>query len=109
MEFEKAKKFTLEESIDYVKGGVGSRQIIKSKEGNITVFAFAKGEGLSEHSAPYDALVQIIEGEAEVIIDKKSHDLKKGELIILPADIPHALNATDDFKMMLVMIKSKNQ
>lgn len=109
MEFEKAKKFTLEESINYVEGGVGSKQIIKKKEGTITVFAFAKGEGLSEHSAPYDALVQIIEGEAEILIDKKSHHLSKDELIILPANIPHAINATDNFKMMLVMIKAKDQ
>ena len=91
--------------IEYVDGGVGSKQIIKNKGGSITLFAFSKGEGLSEHTAPFDAFVTILEGIAEIFIDKESHTLKAGEMIIMPADVPHALNATTDFKMLLVMVK----
>ena len=107
MEFEKSKKYSIINSIDYVSGGIASKQIIKKRTGNITVFSFAEGEGLSEHTAPFDALVHIIEGEAEVVIDKKSFSLAKDDMIILPADIPHALHATKKFKMLLVMIKSE--
>ena len=105
MHFEKGMKSVLANSIEYVEGGVGSKQVIKNKAGNITLFAFSKGEGLSEHTAPYDAFVHVLEGVAEILIDKKSSILKAGEMIIMPADIPHALNATTDFKMLLVMIK----
>ncbi len=107
MEIKSAQKFKLTEGIDYVAGGIASKQIIKKKEGNITLFSFAKREGLSEHTAPFDALVQIIEGKAEVFIDRKSHLLDKDDLIIMPANIPHAINAVENFKMLLVMIKSE--
>jgi len=105
MHFEKGEKSTLVKGIDYVEGGVASKQVIKNKGGSITLFAFSKGEGLSEHTAPFDAFVNVLEGVAEILIDKKPHILKAGEIIIMPADIPHALNATTDFKMLLVMIK----
>jgi len=71
----------------------------------MTVFAFDKGEGLSEHTAPFDAVVYILEGEAEIRIDGRPHAVKAGEMIIMPADKPHALLATTRFKMLLVMIK----
>lgn len=86
-------------------GSVVSREIIKKPAGTVTVFAFAEGQGLSEHSAPFDALVQVLEGKMEVLIDGKPHELKEGEMIIMPADIPHALKALTPFKMLLVMIK----
>ena len=105
MQFEKGTKYTIVNSLAYVDGGVASKQLIMNKGGNITVFAFSKGEGLSEHTSPYEAFVQILEGIAEIRIGNDSHILKAGEIIIMPAGIPHALNANTDFKMLLVMIK----
>ena len=101
-----AKVFQLADVIDYQPGSVVSRQLIKTKGGNLTLFAFDKGEGLSEHTAPFDALVYLLDGTAEITISGKSHHLKQGEMIIMPADQPHALKATERFKMMLVMIRS---
>jgi quercetin dioxygenase-like cupin family protein len=92
--------------IDYQENAVVSRTIIDKLAGSVTFFAFADGQGLSEHSAPYDALVYITDGEAEVVISGKSHRLKKDEIIIMPANEPHSLSAITKFKMMLVMIKS---
>ncbi len=108
MEFEKSKKYSIIKSIEYVSGGIASKQIIKKSSGNVTIFSFAEGEGLSEHTAPFDALVHIIEGEAEVIIDKQLFSLVKDEIIILPANVPHALHASKRFKMLLIMIKSES-
>jgi len=105
MNFEKGIKYTLTQSIDYVNGGVASKQIIKNKQGNITLFSFSEGEGLSEHTSPYDASVYIVEGIAEISIDKKTQILKAGEMIIMPANIPHAVYANNNFKMLLIMIK----
>ena len=105
MHFEKGVKSTLVKGIDFVEGGVASKQVIKNKGGSITLFAFSQGEGLSEHKAPFDAFVNVLEGVAEIRIDKEHHTLKAGEMIIMPANIPHALNATTDFKMLLIMIK----
>lgn len=93
-------------SIDYQAGSVVSKQILKKDTGNVTLFAFDEGQGLSEHTAPYDALVHVLEGEAEILIDKKSHYVKAGEMIIMPARHPHALVAMHKFKMLLTMIKS---
>ncbi|MHA1504783.1 MAG: cupin domain-containing protein [Candidatus Heimdallarchaeota archaeon] len=101
----KPKVDPLIDMIAYQEASVVSRQLIKKKTGNVTVFAFDEGEGLSEHTAPFDALVYVIDGEVEVTISKDVFHLKKGETIIMPADIPHALKATKQFKMMLVMIK----
>jgi quercetin dioxygenase-like cupin family protein len=92
--------------VDYQKGAVVSRQIINKQTGTVTVFAFDKGEGLSEHTAPFDALVQILDGEAEVTISGKPNKLVTGEMIIMPANAPHALKALARFKMALIMIRS---
>lgn len=91
--------------VNYQDGSVVSREVIQKETGTITVFAFDKGQGLSEHKAPFDALVYILDGKAEVIIDGKSFDVSKGEMIILPVDIIHALKAREKFKMILVMIR----
>ncbi|MHA1739505.1 MAG: cupin domain-containing protein [Candidatus Heimdallarchaeota archaeon] len=101
----KPKIDPLIDMIAYQEASVVSRQLIKKKTGNVTVFAFDEGEGLSEHTAPFDALVYVIDGEVEVTISKDVFHLKQGETIIMPADLPHALKATKKFKMMLVMIK----
>ena len=90
--------------IMYQDGSVVSRMIVYKKSGTVTLFAFDSGEGLSEHTAPYDAIAQIIDGEAEISIDKSSFVLKEGQMIIMPANIPHALHAQQRFKMMLIMI-----
>lgn len=92
--------------LDYQDDSIVSREIIKKETGTVTLFAFDAGQGLSEHTAPFDALVVIVDGEAEVSISGKAHHLQKGEMILMPADEPHALKAEKKFKMMLVMIKS---
>jgi quercetin dioxygenase-like cupin family protein len=91
---------------DYQEGAVVSRTILDKKTGTMTFFAFAEGQGLSEHTAPFDALVHIINGEVEIIISGKSFNLKTGEMIVLPANEPHALRAVTKFKMILTMIRS---
>lgn len=113
MSQEKGKKDLLarvlqhEELVEYQEGSVVSRTIINKDAGTVTLFAFDAGEGLSEHKAPYDALVYILDGEAEIRISGVAHQLKQGEMIIMPAHAPHALKAIKRFKMMLVMIKSQ--
>ena len=92
--------------IDYQQGAVVSRTVINKKVGTVTVFAFDKGQGLSEHTAPFDALVHVLDGRAEVAISGRPLQLKSGEMVIMPANEPHALRATERFKMMLVMIRS---
>jgi quercetin dioxygenase-like cupin family protein len=92
--------------IDYQDGAVVSRTIIDRKTGTVTLFSFDKGQGLSEHKAPYDALVQVLDGVAEIRISGKAHIVKTGQMIILPANKPHALKATKRFKMLLTMIRS---
>ena len=105
--FEKENIFNLENSIEYTNGGVISKQITKSKGGNLTLFSFDKEQGLSEHKTHYDAIVQILDGEAEITIGGNLHNLKKGDCIIMPANIPHALKAVERFKMLLTMIKEE--
>ena len=102
---EPSKIFVSEESIEYADGSVVSKTILKKTTGNITLFAFDIGEGLSEHSSPYEALVQLLDGKAEIIIGGTSYNLNAGQNIILPANIPHSLKANEKFKMMLTMIK----
>ena len=102
-----AQAVKLTDLIDYQAGSVVSRTIIDKKAGTITLFAFDEGQGLSEHTAPYDALVQILDGEAKVVISGKPVRLKKGELTIMPANEPHALSAMTKFKMLLTMIRSQ--
>ena len=89
----------------YQEGSVVSRQITKSEAGNVTLFAFDAGQELSEHTAPFDALVHILDGEAEVRLDGVPYALAAGDAIIMPADIPHALKATTKFKMLLTMVR----
>lgn len=103
--FTKGNVLNLSELIDYSDGGVISKQILKSNAGNITLFSFDKGQGLSEHTAPFDAMVQILDGEAEIKIGGVPVIVKKNESIIMPANITHALLATERFKMLLTMIR----
>lgn len=91
---------------EYQKGSVVSRTIVDKKTGTVTFFAFDEGQGLSEHTAPFDALVYLLEGEAETVISSKPIRLKGGEMVILPANQPHALRAVKKFKMILIMIRS---
>ena len=91
--------------INYQEGSIVSRVLLKSDSGNVTLFAFDAGQELSEHSAPFDALVEVIEGEAEIKISGKVFIVKAGQVIIMPADDPHALKAASRFKMLLTMIK----
>ena len=105
--FEKETKFSLEEAIEYTDGGVISKQVTKSKAGNLTLFSFDKEQGLSEHKTAFDAIVQILDGEAEITINGKSFYLSKGQSIIMPANIPHSLKAIERFKMLLTMIKQE--
>jgi quercetin dioxygenase-like cupin family protein len=92
--------------VDYQSSSVVSKTVIDKSSGTITLFAFDKGQGLSEHTAPFDAVVYVFDGDAEVTISGKSMKVKQGEMVIMPADKPHALRAIEKFKMMLVMIKS---
>lgn len=92
--------------VNYQQGSIVSRTIIDKKTGTLTLFAFWKGQALSEHIAPFDAFVYALDGEAEVTISGKKHAIRQGEMIIMPANEPHALNATSNFKMMLVMIRA---
>ncbi|HNX07446.1 MAG TPA: cupin domain-containing protein [Bacteroidales bacterium] len=105
-EFEAGKVFKFTGIIDYADGAVVSRTIIKKPTGTVTVFAFDKGEGLSEHTAPFNALVNVLDGKADIIINGVSHLLDAGQSVIMPANIPHAVKAVEKFKMVLVMIKS---
>jgi len=95
----------LSDLVKYQENAVVSSEIIKKDAGTVTVFAFDTGQGLSEHTAPFDALVHIIEGRAEVSISGKLFTVKEGEMIIMPANKPHSLKAVEKFKMLLVMIK----
>ncbi len=95
----------LSDLVKYQENAVVSSEIIKKDTGIITVFAFDKGQGLSEHTAPFDALVNIIDGQAEVTVSGKLFTVKKGEMIIMPANKPHSMKAVEKFKMFLVMIK----
>ena len=102
----KGKVLLIEDLIDYQEGSVVSKEIIGKDNGTVTIFAFDKGEGLSEHTAPFDAMVQIVDGKAEIIISGHKNVVNAGEMIIMPAGDPHALNALERFKMILTMIRS---
>jgi quercetin dioxygenase-like cupin family protein len=102
----KSEILTLVDLADYQDGAIVSRQITKAEGGNITLFTFDLGQELSEHSAPYDALVHVLDGEAEIKIAGKAYLVKEGEAIIMPADIPHAVKAVKKFKMLLSMVKA---
>ena len=92
--------------VNYQDGSVVSREIVKKPAGTMTVFAFDEGQGLSEHTTPFDALVQVLEGEAEITIAGKPHRMQGGEMILMPANQPHALKALKRYKMILTMIRS---
>jgi quercetin dioxygenase-like cupin family protein len=96
----------LADLVDYQDGAVVSREIINKNTGTVTLFAFDKGQGLSEHTAPFDALVYILDGEADITISGKPLRLKEGEMVIMPANQPHALKAGGRFKMILTMIRA---
>jgi len=100
-----ARVLPLADLVDYQGGSVVSRQILGTSGGTVTLFAFAEGEGLSEHTTPFDALVYVLDGEAEVVISGKAFHLSEGEMIIMPANQPHSLRATRAFKMVLVMMR----
>jgi len=101
-----SKASDLSSLIDYRPGAVVSRALIQKKAGTVTIFSFDKGEGLSEHTAPFDALVCILDGTAEITIGEESLSLGEGQMTIMPANVPHALTAVTPYKMMLVMIRS---
>jgi quercetin dioxygenase-like cupin family protein len=105
-EFEKAKIFSFSDSVDYAEGGIVSKTVLKKQTGNISLFAFARGEALSEHTAPFDAMIQVVDGTGEIIIGGESFILHAGETIIMPANISHAVKAVENFKMVLTMIRS---
>ena len=93
------------ELVAYQPGAVVSREIVKKKTGNVTAFAFDQGEGLSEHTSPFDALVHVVDGVAEITVGGEPHRVAQGELIVMPAKVPHALRAVERFKMLLIMIR----
>lgn len=96
----------LVEFVDYANGSVVSKTLVDKKIGTVTLFSFDQGQGLSEHTAPFDAIVQIIDGEAVIMIDGNPHVVKGGEMILMPANHPHSLRAEKRFKMLLTMIRS---
>lgn len=107
-EINKGTPLNMYSLINYSDNAIISKQILKNTAGNITLFSFDKGQGLSEHTAPFDAFIQIIEGTVEVRIGGKPQILKQGDSIIMPANITHALQAIEKFKMLLTMIKAAN-
>jgi len=96
----------LTELVKYARGSIVSRTLLEGKQGTFTLFAFDRGQGLSEHSAPYDAYVIGLDGAAEVTIGGKAVQIRPGQIVLMPADVPHAVRATERFKMLLVMIRA---
>ena len=101
-----AQKARGSDLVDYRENSIVSRTILEKTTGTVTLFAFDKGQGLSEHTAPFDALVHLLDGEAEITLSGKILRLKEGEMVIMPASQPHALKAVEKFKMILIMIRS---
>jgi len=97
---------TLQNMVDYQAGTVVSRTLMDKKAGTVTLFAFDAGQGLSEHTAPFDALVQVLDGVAEITISGRPYTVRSGQILVLPAHEPHALKALDAFKMLLTMIRA---
>ncbi len=95
----------LSKLVDYQKAVIASRTLIDKDAGTVTLFAFDEGQKLSEHTAPYDAMVYVLDGEAEVTIEKKASRLKEGDMVIMPANKPHAVRAVKKFKMLLIMVR----
>ena len=103
------KQLTMKDLLAYQEGAIVSRTLIDKKAGTVTLFAFDEGEGLSEHAAPFDAMVHVLDGEVEIRIDGSPFILKEGEMIIMPANHPHALRALSQFKMLLTMVRSEDK
>lgn len=103
--FEPSQVMDFRSIIEYSANGIISKRVLQKSNGNVSLFSFDKDQKLSEHTAPFDALIQVIEGEAEILIDRKPFHLQAGQSIIMPANIPHAVNAVSKFKMLLTMIK----
>ena len=103
--FDPGNIFRFSESVDYSADGIISKRVLDRPVGTVTLFSFDKGQRLSTHSAPFDAMVQVMEGNAEIVINEKPYQLQTGDSIIMPAGIPHAVNAVEKFKMVLTMIK----
>jgi len=116
MAIEKEKKSKIQESqvldliklVEYGQGAIVSRTLVENEAGTVTLFAFDADQGLSEHTAPFDALVQVLDGQGEFIIAGKSHQVGEGQLILMPANVPHAVRANRRFKMMLTMLRNIN-
>ena len=100
------EKVTIEGLVEYAEGAIVSRTLAKNDAGTITLFAFDAGQELSEHSAPFDAFVHVLDGEAELIIGGKTVTAGAGELVVMPADVPHAVKAPKQFKMLLTMLRN---
>ena len=103
----KGEPFNLAEDVSYAIGAVVSKTLLKKASGTVTLFAFDAGQGLSEHMAPFDAMVYVLDGKAVITIGGKPHKVRSGEMIIMPANVSHALQAEEKFKMLLVMIRSQ--
>ena len=103
--FNHSSVMNFNEKVDYSAEGIVSKRVIQKEKGNVTLFAFDKGQKLSEHSAPFDAMIQVLEGKAEILINRVPYEVNGGQAIIMPANIPHAVNAVEKFKMLLTMIK----
>jgi len=103
--FSHSQVMNFNDKVDYSPEGIVSKRVIQKDKGNVTLFAFDKGQQLSEHSAPFDAMIQVLEGKAEILINRVPFEVTAGQAIIMPANIPHAVNATERFKMLLTMIK----
>lgn len=102
----KGQSIILSDHVKYSDGSVVSKTLLNKETGTLTLFAFDAGQGLSEHTAPFDAVVEVIDGQAEITIGGKTVIVQKGQIVIMPADIPHALDAKEKFKMLLTMIRS---
>ena len=103
----KGKPFKLSDHIEYAIKSVVSKTLLKKNTGNLTLFSFDQGEGLTEHTSPYDAVVYVLDGSARIIIGGQPQTVKAGEMLIMPANIPHALQADERFKMLLIMIRGQ--
>ena len=106
MEFNHSTIMDFTAKVEYSAEGIVSKRVLQKEKGNVSLFAFDKDQQLSEHSAPFDALIQVLDGKARIMIDGKPYELTTGQSIIMPANIPHAVYAVEKFKMLLTMIKS---
>jgi quercetin dioxygenase-like cupin family protein len=104
---EKGVPFQLKDHVAYAIGSVVSKTLLKKDVGNITLFSFDSGQGLTEHTSPYDAVVYLLDGEAEIRIDGKPITVRAGDMLIMPANVPHGLQAHQPFKMLLIMIRGQ--